>query len=67
MTRNDVLAEYVRTYYPEIENSFGFACYSAGVALGSSVKSSRKHCSRRWLRLTNWRTNNVCHTKRKDR
>lgn len=42
MTRNDVLAEYVRTHYPEIENSFGFACYSAGVALREFGKVLKK-------------------------
>lgn len=42
MTRNDVLAEYVRTYYPEIENSFGFACYSAGVTLREFGKVLKK-------------------------
>ena len=42
MTRNDVLAEYVRTHYPEIENSFGFACYSAGVTLREFGKVLKK-------------------------
>ena len=32
-TRNDILAEYVRSRYPEIEKTFDFAVYSAGVAL----------------------------------
>lgn len=32
-TRNDILAEYVRSRYPEIEKTFDFAAYSAGVAL----------------------------------
>lgn len=32
-TRNDILAEYVRSRYPEIEKTFYFAAYSAGVAL----------------------------------
>lgn len=32
-TRNDILAEYVRSRYPEIEKIFDFATYSAGVAL----------------------------------
>lgn len=31
--RNDILAEYVRSHYPEIEKTFDFAAYSAGVAL----------------------------------
>lgn len=30
---NDILAEYVRSRYPEIEKTFDFAAYSAGVAL----------------------------------
>ena len=30
-TRNDILAEYVRSHYPEIEKTFDFAAYSAGV------------------------------------
>ena len=30
-TRNDILAEYVRSRYPEIEKTFDFAAYSAGV------------------------------------
>lgn len=32
-TRNDILAEYVRSRYPEIEKTFDFAAYSAGVVL----------------------------------
>ena len=32
-TRNDILAEYVRSRYPKIEKTFDFAAYSAGVAL----------------------------------
>lgn len=32
-TRNDILAEYVRSRYPEIEKTFDFAVYSTGVAL----------------------------------
>ena len=32
-TRNDILVEYVRSRYPEIEKTFDFAAYSAGVAL----------------------------------
>lgn len=32
-TRNDILAEYVRSRYPEIEKTLDFAVYSAGVAL----------------------------------
>ena len=40
-TRNDILAEYVRSHYPEIEKTFDFAAYSAGVALkefGTCIK-----------------------------
>lgn len=32
-TRNDILAEYVRSRYPEIEKTFDFAAYSTGVTL----------------------------------
>ena len=32
-TRNDILAEYVSSRYPEIEKTFDFAAYSAGVTL----------------------------------
>lgn len=32
-TQNDILAEYVRSRYPEIEKTFDFAVYSLGVAL----------------------------------
>lgn len=32
-TRNDILAEYVRSLYPEIEKTLDFAAYFAGVAL----------------------------------
>lgn len=32
-TRNDILAEYVRGRYPEIEKTFDFAAYSIGVTL----------------------------------
>lgn len=32
-TRNDILAEYVRSRCPEIEKTFDFAAYSFGVAL----------------------------------
>ena len=32
-TRNDILAEYVSSRYPEIEKTFDFAAYYAGVAL----------------------------------
>ena len=42
-TRNDILAEYVRSRYPRIEKTFDFAAYSAGVALkefGRCIKGS---------------------------
>ena len=42
-TRNDILAEYVRSRYPEIEKTSDFAAYSAGVALkefGRSIKEA---------------------------
>lgn len=32
-TRNDILAEYVRSRYPEIEKTLDFVAYSADVAL----------------------------------
>ena len=32
-TRNDILAEYVRSRYPEMEKTFDFAAYSIGVTL----------------------------------
>ena len=32
-TRNDILAEYVRSRYPEIEKTFDFAVYSIDVTL----------------------------------
>lgn len=32
-TRNDILAEYVRSRYPEIEKDFDFDAYSVGVTL----------------------------------
>ena len=32
-TRNDILAEYVRSHYLEIEKTFDFAVYSIGVTL----------------------------------
>lgn len=41
-TRNDILAEYVRSRYPEIEKTFDFAVYSAGVALKDSADVSKK-------------------------
>lgn len=50
-TRNDILAEYVRSRYPEIEKTFDFAAYSAGVALnttfglrGSAAKITESLC-----------------------
>lgn len=32
-TRNDILAEYVRSRYPKIEKTFDFAVYSIDVTL----------------------------------
>ena len=42
-TRNDILAEYVRSRYPEIEKTFDFAIYSIGVTikeLGGCIKEA---------------------------
>lgn len=42
-TRNDILAEYVRSRYPEIEKTFDFTTYSIGVALkefGRGIKEA---------------------------
>lgn len=42
-TRNDILAEYVRSRYPEIEKTFDFAAYFLLVWLSkSSADVSRK-------------------------
>ena len=41
-TRNDILAEYVRSRYPEIEKTFDFAAYSAVWLSKSSADVSRK-------------------------
>lgn len=32
-TRNDILAEYVRSHYPEIEKTFDVDVYSIGVTI----------------------------------
>lgn len=37
-TRNDILAEYVRSRYPEIEKTFDFAAYSTGVILKEFIR-----------------------------
>lgn len=42
MTRNDVLAEYVRSRYPDIEKSLDFSLYSFGVALREFGKTCKK-------------------------
>lgn len=42
MTRNDVLAEYVRSRYPEIEKSLDFSLYSFGVALREFGRACKK-------------------------
>lgn len=42
MTRNDVLAEYVRSRYPEIEKSLDFSLYSFGVALREFGRTCKK-------------------------
>lgn len=48
-TRNDILAEYVRSRYPEIEKTFDFATYSIGVTLkefgriGVTLKEFGRH------------------------
>lgn len=44
-TRNDILAEYVRSRYPKIEKTFDFATYSVGVALkefGRCIKEAKE-------------------------
>ena len=42
MTRNDVLAEYVRSRYPEIEKSLDLSLYSFGVALREFGRMCKK-------------------------
>ena len=37
-TRNDILAEYVRSRYPEIEKTFDFAAYFAAYSAGVALK-----------------------------
>ena len=41
-TRNDILAEYVRSRYPEIEKTFDFAAYSAGVVFKEFARCNRE-------------------------
>ena len=43
-TRNDILVEYVRSRYPEIEKTFDFAAYSAGVALKEFGRCIKEVC-----------------------
>lgn len=60
-TRNDILAEYVRSRYPEIEKTFDFAAYSAGVALkefGRCIKEA--FGGRRCLRFRTLRPGSFC-------
>lgn len=54
-TRNDILAEYVRSCYPEIEKTFDFAVYSADVALKEFGR-----CIKETFRGIDKEVDNVC-------
>lgn len=41
-TQNDILAEYVRSRYPEIEKTFDFAAYSTGIAFEEFIRCIKK-------------------------
>ena len=61
-TRNDILAEYVRSRYPEIEKTFDFAAYSAGVALKELGR-----CIKEAFGGTDKEVDDVCDSEHKDR
>ena len=61
-TRNDILAEYVRKKYPEIERTLDFSVYSISESLkglgGSSERSNVKSSDCGNFRLL-WRTTRI--------
>lgn len=58
-TRNDILAEYVRSRYPEIEKTFDFAAYSIGVTLKEFGRCIKK--------ATGKEVDDVCDSESEDR
>ena len=61
-TRNDILAEYVRSRYPEIEKTFDFAAYSIGVTLKEFGR-----CIKEALGGTGKEVDDVCDSESEDR
>lgn len=61
-TRNDILAEYVRSRYPEIEKTFDFAAYSIDVTL----KEFGRHI-KEVLGSTGKEVDDVCDSESEDR
>lgn len=61
-TRNDILAEYVRSRYPEIEKTFDFAAYSIGIALKEFGR-----CIKEVLGGTSKEVDDVCDSESEDR
>jgi hypothetical protein len=58
-TRNDILAEYVRSRYPKIEKTFDFAVYSIGVTLKEFGRCIKK--------VTGKEIDDVCDSESEDR
>lgn len=61
-TRNDILAEYVRSRYPKIEKTFDFAVYSIDVALKEFGR-----CIKKVLESTGKEVDDVCDSESEDR
>ena len=68
-TRNDILAEYVRSRYPEIEKTFNFAAYSIGVALKEfgRIGVTLKEFGRCIKKATGKEIDDVCDSESEDR
>lgn len=60
-TRNDILAEYVRSRYPEIEKTFDFAAYSTGIAFEEFIRCIKKAL------VTVMEVDDVCDSESEDR
>lgn len=58
-TRNDILAEYVCSRYPEIEKTFDFTIYSIGVTLKEFGRCIKK--------ATGKEVDDVCDSESEDR
>lgn len=60
--RNDILAEYVRSRYPEIEKTFDFATYFISVTFKEFGR-----CIKEVLRGTGKEVDDVCDSESEDR